>query len=473
MQNLANRLRHPIFKHISQVSCELNIDAYVVGGFVRDIFLHRNNNDIDIVVIGKGIEFALAVAEKVGLHKEQVSFFKNFGTAMFHYQGAEIEFVGARKESYSHNSRNPQVEQGTLTDDQNRRDFTINAMAISLTQDHYGELIDPFNGIEDLQRKIIRTPLDPAITFSDDPLRIMRAIRFATQLHFTIAPESFKGILQVADRIDIVSKERISDELHKIMLSSKPSIGYMLMDKCNILQRILPWISQLKGVDVIDGQGHKEIFNHTMEVLDKVAINSNNLWLRWAALLHDVGKPVTKKYIKGIGWSFHQHEFIGSKMVVKIFRSLKLPLNEKLDYVKKLVSLHLRPIALVEEEVTDSAIRRLLFDAGDDIDDLMLLCEADITSKNQTKVLKYLKNFELVRQKMKEIEEKDRIRNFQPPISGELIMQLFNLPPCKEVGIIKNAIREAILDGIIENQYDSCYQFMLQEAKKLGLNPKN
>ncbi|MBP5413353.1 MAG: HD domain-containing protein [Bacteroidales bacterium] len=472
MQNLKNKLKHPIFQCISQTSERLGIDAYVVGGFVRDIFLLRDNHDIDIVVLGNGIDFALAVAEQLGIAAKNVAYFKNYGTAMFHYKGAEIEFVGARKESYSHHSRNPHVEAGSLQDDQNRRDFTINAMAISLMPDSYGELIDPFHGLEDIKSKTIRTPLDPEITFSDDPLRIMRAIRFATQLHFSVHSDTFSGMQRAAHRIDIISKERIVEELNKILLSSKPSIGFLLMDKCDILPRILPWIAQLKGVEVIDGHGHKEIFYHTMEVTDKVAMHTNNLWLIWAALLHDVGKPATKKYVKDIGWTFHQHEYIGSKMVVKIFRSLKLPLNEKMDYVKKMVALHLRPIALVEDEVTDSAVRRLLFDAGDDIDDLMLLCEADITSKQQAKVIRYLHNFEIVREKLKEIEEKDRIRNFQPPISGELIMQTFNLPPCQEVGIIKNAIREAILDGIIENQYEPSYQFMLKEAEKLGLTPK-
>lgn len=473
MQNLAQKLKHPIFQLVSQVSGRLGIDAYVVGGFVRDIFLMRNNHDIDIVVLGNGIDFAMTVAETIGIPKQHVAYFKHFGTAMFHYQGAEVEFVGARKESYSHNSRNPQVEAGTLQDDQNRRDFTINAMAIALMPSAYGSLIDPFNGLHDIETKTIRTPLNPQITFSDDPLRIMRAIRFATQLHFTIDPLTLEGIKDTAYRIDIISKERISEELHKILLSSKPSIGFLLMDKCGLLPLIMPWIAQLKGMEIIDGHGHKEIFYHTMEVVDKVAMNTNNLWLIWAALLHDVGKPATKKYIKDIGWTFHQHEYVGSKMVVKIFRTLKLPLNEKMEYVKKLVALHLRPIALVEDEVTDSAVRRLLFDAGDDIDDLMLLCEADITSKQQTKVLRYLHNFEIVRQKLKEIEEKDRIRNFQPPISGELIMSTFNIPPCRQVGIIKNAIREAILDGIIENQYECSYQFMLQEAAKMGLSPQN
>jgi len=447
----------------------LGADTYVVGGYVRDIFLHRENKDIDIVTLGSGIDLAKAVAEKVGIDENKVNVFKNYGTAMFHYQGIDVEFVGARKESYTHNSRNPIVEAGSLQDDQNRRDFTINAMAISLSEENYGTLKDPFNGMDDLKAKIIRTPLDPSITFSDDPLRIMRAVRFASQLHFTIEPITLKGIEQQAHRIDIVSKERIVEELNKILLSYKPSVGLLLLDKTGVLSRIFPWLPKLKGTESVSGYSHKDNFFHTLEVVDKIAMNSNNLWLTWAALLHDIGKPNTKKYIDGQGFTFHQHELVGSKMVGKIFREMKMPLNEKMDYVKKMVFLHLRPIALVEDIVTDSAVRRLLFDAGDDIDDLMMLCEADVTSKNQVKINQFLKNFEIVRKKLKDIEEKDRLRNFQPPISGELIMKTFNLPPCREVGIIKNAIREAILDGIIENQYEPCYQFMMEEAKKMGL----
>ncbi len=472
MQTLTAELKHPIFEQIAQISVELGVEAYVVGGFVRDIFLHRHSQDIDIVVLGNGVDFALAVAKKLAIPEEKVVYYKTYGTAMFHYQNAEIEFVGARKESYSHNSRNPHVEVGTLQDDENRRDFTINAMAISLHPSTYGQLTDPFNGMEDLKNGIIRTPLNPGITFSDDPLRMMRAIRFATQLHFTIEENTFNGIKESAGRIDIVSKERIVEELNKILLSNKPSIGFHLMDESGLLPRILPWIAALKGVEYVEGRGHKEIFLHTMEVMDKVAQNTGNVWLIWAALLHDVGKPATKKFVQGVGWTFHQHEYVGYKMVPKIFQKLKMPQNEKMNYVSKLVLLHLRPIALVEDGVTDSAIRRLLFDAGDDSDDLMLLCEADVTSKNRAKVLKYMHNFEIVRQKLQEIEAKDKIRNFQPPISGELIMDLFQLPPCKEVGVIKNAIREAILDGIIPNEYESSYNYMIEEAKKMGLTPK-
>ncbi len=473
MQNLCKKLTHPIFQCIADVCQEKGIKAFVVGGFVRDIFLQRENHDIDIVVLGNGISFAYAVADHLHIPVEQVVVYKTYGTAMFKFHNAEIEFVGARKESYRKDSRNPIVTIGTLEDDQNRRDFTINAMAIALYKEAFGELIDPFDGLADIKSKTIRTPLDPIVTFSDDPLRIMRAIRFATQLHFSIDENTFKGIVTTSNRLNIISKERINEELNKILLSSKPSIGFLLMDKSGVLPIILPWIAALKGVDIIDGHGHKEIFYHTIEVVDKVAMNSSNLWLIWAALFHDVGKPATKKYVKTIGWTFHQHEFVGAKMIPKIFRQMKMPMNEKMEYVKKLVLLHLRPAALVEDEVTDSAVRRLLFDAGDDIDDLMLLCEADITSKNKFKVNRYLHNFEIVRGKLKEIEEKDRLRNFQPPISGELIMEVFNLPPCREIGIIKTAIREAILDGVIANEYESSYQFMLKEAAKMGLSPQN
>ena len=469
MPNFSTKLQNPIFKRISNISAELHTDSYVVGGYVRDLFLKRENKDIDIVTVGSGIELAYATAKSLGIDEKNINIFKNYGTAMFRYQGVDIEFVGARKESYSQQSRNPVVETGSLQDDQNRRDFTINAMAISLKESDFGELIDPFNGLEDLREKIIRTPLDPTVTFSDDPLRILRAVRFASQLSFAIDANTYEGLHSQSHRIDIVSKERIVDELHKILLSKKPSVGLLLLDEIGAMERILPWIVRLKGVDSKNGYSHKDNFYHTLEVVDRISLNTANLWLIWAALLHDVGKAETKKYIDGQGWTFHQHEFIGAKMIPKIFKTLRMPLNEKMEYVKKLVFLHLRPIALVEDIVTDSALRRLLFDAGDDIDDLMLLCEADVTSKNQAKTLQYLTNFEMVRQKLKEIEEKDRIRNFQPPICGELIMQLFGLAPCREVGVIKNAIREAILDGIIENQYDACYQFMLAEAEKLGL----
>ena len=472
MPNLSNKLSNPIFEYISKISSELNVDAYVVGGYVRDLFLKRENKDIDIVAVGNGIDLANAVAKSLGIDEKNITIFKNYGTAMFRYQGMDIEFVGARKESYSHESRNPVVEKGTLQDDQNRRDFTMNAMAISLKKNNFGELIDPFNGLDDLQQKIIKTPLDSNITFSDDPLRILRAVRFASQLSFSIESETFEGMKSQSHRLDIVSKERIVDELNKILLSRKPSVGLFLLDEIGAMERILPWLVRLKGVNNKEGYSHKDNFYHTLEVVDRISLNTANLWLIWAALLHDVGKADTKKYIDGQGWTFHQHEFVGAKMIPKIFKALKMPLNEKMEYVKKLVFLHLRPIALVEDIVTDSAIRRLLFDAGDDIDDLMLLCEADVTSKNQTKILQYLTNFELVRKKLKDIEEKDRIRNFQPPISGEIIMNLYGLTPCREVGIIKNAIREAILDGIIENQYDACYQYMLEEGEKLGLKVK-
>lgn len=472
-QNLSTSLKHEIFDIIHACSKELNIDSYVVGGFVRDLFLNRDSKDIDIVAIGSGIDLAKATANKIGISNNSIAIFKNYGTAMIHYKGVDVEFVGARKESYAKNSRNPIVEEGSLQDDQNRRDFTINAMAISLSEKDYGVLIDPFNGLMDLHDKIIRTPLDPDITFSDDPLRIMRAIRFATQLNFSIEQKSLLSIKNQADRISIVSNERVVEELNKILLSKKPSLGFQLMEVLDILPKILPWVSAMQGVDVINGNGHKDNFYHTLEVVDKIAENTQNVWLCWAALLHDIGKTKTKRYVEGTGWTFHQHELVGAKMVPKIFRELRLPLNEKMEYVKKLVYLHLRPIALIEDIVTDSAIRRLLFDAGDDIEDLMLLCEADVTSKNQKKVRRLLRNFEIVRLKLKEIEEKDRIRNFQPPISGELIMDLFNLRPCKEVGLIKNAIREAILDGIISNEYEDAYQFMLTEAKKLGLTTKN
>jgi poly(A) polymerase len=472
MLNFSNKLSHPVFNCISEISSDSGIDAYVVGGYVRDLFLNRDTKDIDILTLESGIELAKTVAKELSIEEKHIAVFKHYGTAMFRYMDIDIEFVGARKESYIQSSRNPVVEKGDLHDDQNRRDFTINAMAISLNKENYGKLIDPFNGEQDLRNKIIRTPLDPKITFSDDPLRILRAARFASQLNFTIDPLTLEGMSSQVQRIDIVSKERIVDELNKILLSRKPSVGLLLLDKIGALQRILPALEKLKGVDTIQRRSHKDNFLHTMEVVDKIALNTNNLWLIWAALLHDIGKSETKRYIPEQGWTFYQHEMVGAKMVPKIFKFLKMPLHEKMEYVKKLVFLHLRPIALVEDVVTDSAIRRLLFDAGDDIDDLMLLCEADITSKNQMKIKQYLTNFELVRKKLKDIEEKDRIRNFQPPISGELIMEIFDLKPCRDVGVIKNAIREAILDGKIDNQYEACYQYMLDEAEKLGLKPK-
>ncbi len=446
----------------------MHLQAFVIGGFVRDLLLHRDNKqDIDIVVLGSGIDFAHAVAAKLG-GDVPVKFFKNFGTAMLNFHGWKIEFVGARKESYRRNSRKPIVENGTLEDDQNRRDFTINAMALDLTEQKYGQLVDPFNGIRDLKDKIIRTPLDADITFSDDPLRMMRAIRFATQLNFTIEQSCFEAIRRNAERISIVSKERVSDEFNLIIQSAMPSKGFKMLDETGILKLIFPEFCELKGAEIIDGKGHKDNFYHTLAVLDNVALVSDNLWLRWAAILHDIAKPLTKKFIQGTGWTFHAHEFKGAKMVPHIFRNLKLPLNEKMKYVEKLVLLHLRPIVLAGDVVTDSAVRRLLFEAGDDIDDLMLLCNADITSKNPDKVKRFMANFIIVRQKLQEIEEKDQLRNWQPPITGEVIMQTFGIPPSKSVGIIKDAITEAILEGAIPNDYEAAYRLMIAEGEKLG-----
>ncbi len=447
----------------------MQVRAFVIGGFVRDLLLKRDNKqDIDIVVLGSGIDFAHEVAAKLE-GDVPVKFFKNFGTAMLNFHGWKIEFVGARKESYRRNSRKPIVEDGTLEDDQDRRDFTINAMAIDLTREKYGELIDPFNGIRDLEDKIIRTPLDPDITFSDDPLRMMRAIRFATQLDFTIEPACFEAIARNAERISIVSMERVSDEFNLIIQAKVPSRGFRMLDETGLLKIIFPEFCELKGAEIIEGKGHKDNFHHTLAVLDNVAGVSDNLWLRWAAILHDIAKPLTKKFIQGTGWTFHAHEFRGAKMVPHIFRKLKLPLNDKMKYVEKLVLLHLRPIVLAEDVVTDSAVRRLLFEAGDDIDDLMLLCNADITSKNPNKVKRFMANFDIVRQKLKEIEEKDQLRNWQPPVTGEVIMQTFGIPPSKSVGIIKDAITEAILEGEIPNNFEAAYQLMLREGEKLGL----
>ena len=466
---MKEHLTHPIFKIISEESNNLKQSSYVIGGFVRDLFLGKQSKDIDVVTIGSGISLAEKVADKLG-PKVKVSVFKNFGTAMIKADDIELEFVGARKESYQRNSRKPIVENGTLEDDQNRRDFTINAMGISINEETFGELIDPFNGMEDLKNRIIRTPLDPNITFSDDPLRMMRAIRFATQLSFTIEEKTIKAISVNATRMSIVSKERIVDELNKIIMADKPSKGFILLEQTRLLSIIFPELDKLKGVETVGNISHKDNFLHTIEVLDRISHNTNNLWLRWAALLHDIAKPTTKRFTPDAGWTFYAHNHVGEKMIPGIFKRMKLPLNEKMKYVQKLVFLHMRPIILSEEVVTDSAVRRLLFEAGNDIDDLMTLCEADITSKNTNKVHRYISNFQLVREKLKDLEERDHIRNFQPPVSGEEIMEIFGLPPCKEIGLLKNAIKEAILEGEIQNNHEEAFHFMMSKAKELGIS---
>ncbi|MBS1618402.1 MAG: HD domain-containing protein [Bacteroidetes bacterium] len=468
--NLADKLTSPVFQAMSEVADRLGLETYVVGGYVRDLLMRRPCKDIDFVCVGSGIALAEAAAKSLN-PRINVNVFKNFGTAQFRYEDLDLEFVGARKESYQRDSRKPIVEEGTLQDDQNRRDFTINAMAISLNKKTFGELIDPFDGLADIDTGVIRTPLDPDITFSDDPLRMMRAIRFATQLNFYIQPETLASIARNKDRIAIISQERITTELNKIILAKKPSIGFRLLEETGLLAIILPEMQKLKGVQTVDDKSHKDNFYHTLQVLDNITFSTTDLWLRWAAILHDIAKPPTKRFEPGVGWTFHGHEVLGSKWVPRIFRNLKLPAGGEMKFVQKMVYLHLRPIALTKEEITDSALRRLLFEAGDDIDSLMKLCEADITSKNKAKVNRYLQRFEMVREKLKDVEERDSIRNFQPPVSGELIMQVFNITPSREVGVIKDRIKEAILEGEIKNDYQQAYDMMLRLGAELGLKP--
>lgn len=467
---LKRKFDHKIFSQISETADTLGLECYVVGGYVRDLYLNRPSKDIDVVVVGSGIEMAKALGKRLG-RGAHVSVFKNFGTAQVKYHDIEVEFVGARKESYQRDSRKPIVEDGTLEDDQNRRDFTINALAVCMNKARFGELVDPFGGIEDMKEKTIRTPLDPDITFSDDPLRMMRCIRFATQLNFYIDDDTFDSLSRNCERIEIISKERIADELNKIILSPIPSKGFIDLDRSGLLQYIFPELVAMQGVETRNNRSHKDNFYHTLEVLDNISKNTDNLWLRWAAILHDIAKPKTKRWENKAGWTFHNHEFEGSKMVPHIFRNMKLPMNDKMKYVQKLVALHLRPIAIADDVVTDSAVRRLLFEAGDDVDDLMTLCEADITSKNLERKQRFLNNFALVRQKLKDIEEKDRVRNFQPPIKGEEIMEIFGLQPCQEVGSLKSSIKDAILDGIIPNEYQPAYDYLITKAAKMGFKP--
>ena len=469
-EDFVRLLDKKIFRLISEAADDPGLECYVVGGYVRDLFLERPSKDIDVVVVGSGIVLAEALGRKLG-KGAHVSVFHNFGTAQVKYHGMEVEFVGARKESYSHDSRKPIVEDGTLEDDQNRRDFTINALAVCLNKARFGELVDPFDGVLDMENRLIATPLDPDITFSDDPLRMMRCVRFATQLNFFIEEETFEALGRNRERIKIISRERIADELNKIIMTPTPSKGLVDLMRCGLLPLIFPELAALEGVDTVQGRSHKDNFYHTLQVLDNICKVSDNLWLRWAALLHDIGKPRTKRFEPGVGWTFKNHNFIGEKMVPEIFRKMKLPMNEKMKYVQKLVGLHMRPIVIADEEVTDSAVRRLLFEAGDDIDDLMTLCEADITSRNVQRKQRFLDNFKLVRQKLVDLEERDRIRNFQPPVSGEEIMRVFGLSPCREVGILKSAIKDAILDGLVPNEHDAAYGFMMKKAAELGLVP--